>query len=381
MDPLIRIQVERLHASPIAVVVAVAGGGANALAWLLGTPGASRTILEALVPYAPYALADFLGYRPGQMASLDTARDMARTAYERARRLAPPGVPIVGVGCTAALATDRPRRGEHRCFVAAWTERAATGYGVTLVKGLRDREREDEIASRLVVRALAEASGVRFDLPLTLDDRERVEVVTVDNRDLIQRLLDGNVSTVTVRSDGGMVADEAVRGGLLSGSFHPFHEGHESLAGVAAAILEANVLFELSVTNVDKTPLELGEVRERLAQFAGKRTVVVTRAPTFHEKARLFPGCAFVIGWDTALRVVDPRYYSGSESEMMRALADIRKSGCRFLVAGREEGGVFHTLRDVPVPVGFEDIFSAIPEAAFRCDISSTTLRATDRRY
>ena len=102
--------------------------------------------------------------------------------------------------------------------------------------------------------------------------------------------------------------------------------------------------------------------------------------PVFSQKAQFFPGCTFIIGWDTAERLVDPVYYGGQEFEMMKALDDMRGLGCRFLVAGRVDGGVFHTLDDVPVPQGFENMFAAIPESAFRCDLSSTELRLKAER-
>ena len=44
-------------------------------------------------------------------------------------------------------------------------------------------------------------------------------------------------------------------------------------------------------------------------------------------------------------------------------------------MAGREHDGAFRTLDDVPVPRGFADLFEAIPESAFRQDVSSTELR------
>ena len=106
-------------------------------------------------------------------------------------------------------------------------------------------------------------------------------------------------------------------------------------------MLKAPVAFELSVLNVDKPPLERAEIQRRVAQFADKDAVVVTRAPTFREKACLLPGCTFIIGWDTAVRLLDPTYYQESEIEMLRALLEIRDLGCRFLVAGRVNGECF----------------------------------------
>ena len=366
---------ERLHASPTMAVVAVTGGGGRALSWLINEPGASRTVLEGLVPYAPSALQRFLGDPVAQSVSEDTASDMALAAYRRARRLRDGDVPVVGVGCTAAIATDRPLKGQHRCFVTAWTRRDVASYGVTFAKGHRDRAGEEEVVSKLVIRAMAEASEVESVLPLGLLDGEHLEVLRLDHGDLVDQLLAGQVDTVTSRADGSSVDDEPVRGAVLSGSFDPLHEGHEELAGAAASMLGAEVTFELSVRNVDKPPLLAAEVRSRLEQFAGRADVVITRAPTFTEKCDLFAECTFAIGWDTATRLVDPAYYGGDEAAMLGALAGMKRNGCRFLVAGRVDKGDFRTLADVPVPSGFGGMFTAIPQASFRRDLSSTELR------
>src|SRR2546430_85232 len=72
--------VAALHAKPRPVVLAVTGGGASAVAALLGVPGASRTVLEAVVPYHERALAEFLGFAPAQACSGETSRAMARRA-------------------------------------------------------------------------------------------------------------------------------------------------------------------------------------------------------------------------------------------------------------------------------------------------------------
>jgi hypothetical protein len=163
-------------------------------------------------------------------------------------------------------------------------------------------------------------------------------------------------------------------GGLLSGSFNPLHAGHERLAQAAAVVLGMPVLFELPVVNADKPPLSYAEVERRLEQFRGRHPVVLTRAPLFRDKAALFPGCVFVVGYDTAARLVEPRYYGG-EARRDAALAEIRAAGCRFLVAGRAVGGVFRTLSDIAIPERFRDLFIELPESVFRLDLSSTEIR------
>ena len=363
-----------LHAAPTAAVFAIAGAGTQAIAWLLSVAGASRSVLELSVPYSAPALAELLGYEPDQAVSRQTALDMARAAYRRALRLREDSAPVAGVACTATIATDRPKRGEHRCHVAYWTGAASAVYSLTFVKGLRDRAGEDAIASRLTLEAFAEAAGVNTGLALGLDDRERVDVERAVYIDPVMALSAGHVDHALV-SAGTAEADAPVRGAVLPGSFNPLHQGHRSLADAASRILGEPATFELSITNVDKPPLAETEIRRRLAQFDDTESVAVTRTPVFYRKADLFPGCVFVIGWDTATRLVDPRYYDGSDAKLVSALEHIRTQGCRFLVAGREHEGAFRTLDDVPVPRGFADLFEAIPESAFRQDVSSTELR------
>ena len=81
MDADIRSLIEAIHATPEQAVVALAGAGSEALAWLLSVPGASRTLLEALVPYGRHSMIGFLGHEPEQYVSSRNARDMAKAAY------------------------------------------------------------------------------------------------------------------------------------------------------------------------------------------------------------------------------------------------------------------------------------------------------------
>jgi hypothetical protein len=94
------------------------------------------------------------------------------------------------------------------------------------------------------------------------------------------------------------------------------------------------------------------------------------------EKARLYPGTTFVVGFDTAERILQTRFYNDSEQELKEALETIREQGCHFLVAGREDGeGNFHEADALDVIPDFRDLFRPIPTALFRQDISSTEIR------
>ncbi len=161
-------------------VLVVTGGGSRAVADLLTVPGASRTVLEAWAPYGERSLTEFLGTAPRQAVSVETASAMARKACERAVRLRPRAdAPVMGVACTAALATDRPRRGDHRAHVAVCADETVTTYSVTLEKGVRSREAEERAVADLVLFAVGRACGVESLACDALLPREQVRMQAI----------------------------------------------------------------------------------------------------------------------------------------------------------------------------------------------------------
>ncbi|MDY7103117.1 MAG: hypothetical protein S0880_18195 [Actinomycetota bacterium] len=156
--------VRRIHDSPTAAVLAITGGGVAAASDLLGMPGASRTVLELIVPYSQASLDDWVGAPVTGATSVDTAQRMAAASLARAHALVSAtgeAPPIVGLGVTAALATDRPKRGDHRAHLAL---RGPGGLGrtwsITLAKGERTRTEEDRLVADLTLRLLGEGCGI-----------------------------------------------------------------------------------------------------------------------------------------------------------------------------------------------------------------------------
>jgi hypothetical protein len=138
------------------------------------------------------------------------------------------------------------------------------------------------------------------------------------------------------------------------------------------------VTWELSVANVDKPPLDFLAVRKRVELLRGvdpQRLIALTYAPTFREKARLFPQAVFVVGADTIIRVADLRYYGGDAARRDDAVRQIAERGCRFLVFGRRLGDRFPTLAELDLPPALRALCDEVPASEFREDISSTELR------
>ncbi len=207
----------RLRATPWRHVFSITGGGSAFLSDYLSLPGASRSFLEATIPYSPEATNAFLGRRPENYSSEQTARLLASAALRRARTLADAekanaraasdvekpnknqkikeavenarqnanerledaenfdlsAFSLVGVGATASLVSDRPKRGEHRIFCAVETLFETFSATLTLAKGARDRAAEERLAADFILTVLLFAAETAVDrtAALGLDEK------------------------------------------------------------------------------------------------------------------------------------------------------------------------------------------------------------------
>ncbi len=265
-----------------------------------------------------------------------------------------------GLGMTAALRSLRPKRGEHRAFIALQTSTQTLVWHLPFEKNVRSRVEEE--------RELANAAYVFLTTGLGLHPES--PMLTAEEA--------GTVSEGLAPLFGEAPSFYGEPGSaVLPGAFNPLHKGHTGMRTLAEKILGNPVKYELSIQNADKPMLDCIDISNRMQQF-NTGECVFTNQSTFVDKARLLfneEGGTFVVGVDTLTRIDHPSYY-GSTSQRNAAIKEMARLGVRFLVFGRQEGKYFATLSKLAIGSDLRDLCEEVPETAFRCDISSTQIRA-----
>ena len=376
MNSDLEYSITRIHNSKTKLVMSVSGVGSQSINWLLSVPGASKTLIEATIPYSNESLNRYIGEVPRQYVSKTTALSMAKAAYIQGVEYGNHEIDIIGVSCTGAISTNRKRRGDNQAFIGLWGPRLKYVAHLILEKGERNRVEEEELVSSLIVQYIEEKLLGNSVLNMELNKLESVSVDETEFPSDLDSLVNGHISSITYMGSNLVGLDKSFKGGILSGSFNPMHQGHIELSKLASDMLGVPVAFEISAINVDKPPLQANEIEKRVSQFERSETVILTCAPLFGEKSSIFQNSTFIIGNDTALRLVDPKYYDNDVQNMYTSLQKVMDNKCDFLVAGRLQNSEFKTISDMAIPEAFISLFQGIPESQFRMDLSSTELRS-----
>lgn len=366
-----------------------------------------------------------------------------------------------GVSCTATLRSNSTKKGSHRCHIGIYSNEFSKVYSYEFEKEKRTRLEEEFLCSKLILNVISthcHVVGLK-DFP----ENEENMIITKEscekNDDILKRIYERKVSHALFYNkinddfNGKLknVKENVIKNDLSKdfmifenlklpknsliypGSFNPLHEGHLNLISAALKKLKIStktnenplVVFEISALNADKPPIEREIIKDRLKQFSKVNNrlfsdfsekfnfvVCVTSEPLFSGKSEIFKNCHFLIGADTFVRLINPKYYSDPKEltiptdekieipennrfNMISALSMIFERKCNFIVGGRvkqiknEEKGendfeTFDTILmekqleepGIPVlPKNLLTMFTGLSEDDFRMDISSTEIR------
>lgn len=345
-----------------------ASAGSGLMAGLATIPGLTKMFHEAHFPHAKEATSDYLGFVPDNFVCMDTALEQAMRAYYRAYQ--PDGKRTIGVGATAAVATNEAHRGDHRLWVGVFSDDYACVYYARFRKGVgeevraRDLHACDMLIGDAILKAVVE-EDVGLELP--------------DNVDFVHFMPDcGKQAKILLgkrpffRSDGArlgwddMMHDfEASGVGVYPGSFTVPHFGH---LGVAEAFTKKHhqpVVFAIEVSPPHKDLLSPCDMLKRAKLLKGHHVIFTWGYPYYLDKARLFPNTKIILGADAFVELLDAKW-GFSADDLQRVF---NETGTRLIVPDRLVKGVFTTLDDLNPPPGFP-----CERLPVRFDVSSSEL-------
>ena len=186
LDAATHTLIARIHAAARPCVLEFAGAGSQALWWLHCVAGSSRTVLEATDRYSRYSMISLLGSEPARYVSQETAVAMAHAAFARAHDLSRTAA-VVALSCTATIATDYAKKGNHGCWDK---EKIFRKYLIhPLIKEVRGEglmlaamTESPDITTKVVLKCqqkglilfwlLFEGCAIRITPPLTISESE-----------------------------------------------------------------------------------------------------------------------------------------------------------------------------------------------------------------
>ncbi len=343
--------VAALKEAGISLHVAATGAGAGIQAKLWSVPGASSFLSGCSFPYAQDETTELLGFTPEHSCCEETAIDLASAAYMKAYRFG--GKAPVGLGVTAAVQTDRVRKGKDRIHICVMTDMAVRLETVNIPDGT-SREKAGMTCDTTSVWMLLATLGI----DIYTAGKDATELA-------LSRFLDHPVFYRT----GERLAKFSDRHiALMPGAFNPPHVGHFGIAAETEQEHQRRVFFHVGMNTPHKDALTVQDMLRRAKLLRGYDAVFTQGDMLYIEKARRFPEIPLVMGSDALLRMLDPNW--GPEVKAM--LFEFSQLGTTFYVATRDGLKLDDCFERAGLDPEFRFLFT---ELRGTYDISSTKLR------
>jgi hypothetical protein len=346
-----------------------ASAGSGLMANLATISGLTKMLHEATFTHSKEATSDYLGFTPENFVCMDTAIEEAMMAYYRAYQ--PDGKQTIGVGATAAVATNEVHRGEHRVWVAVVTDYLVSVYYARFQKGVGEEVRtRDLLACDLLIgKAILSAIGSSeyVQLPKNVELHQTTPDCSVQAKILLSKRPYFRVDGKRLTWDNltQEVADFGV--GVYPGSFRRPHFGHFGVADEFCKKYRQPVVFAIEVSPPHKENLTVQDMLQRAKMLRGRNVIFTWGAPYYLDKARIFPNTKIILGADAFVSLMDSKW-GISVDELQRVF---HETGTQLVVPDRLVDGVFTTLEDLNSPDGFP-----CERLKVRFDVSSTGLLA-----
>jgi cytidyltransferase-like protein len=338
--------------------------------WMI--PGTSSFLVGASFPYATDDTDEFLGFKPASYCNREEALQLAMEAFMRAQRHQLAGearARAVGIAVSGAVASARGplRRGSNRIHVAVVSSRGALHREIPLPKPENSpiqRMLDNDVATTAVTNFLEYEVGIGCTPESFVVPEEELREIFFKHPYFSQ--------------SGARFADVRDVSTFFPGSFNPLHEGHQLM--VAETEEQGDLVsYTVCADSVHKRSLTVVDMLTRAAQFRLERLdgncgrVLFTQGdPLFVDKFKANPGSKFLMGVDTFIRMLDPKW-GPARAAVLKSIED---NQIHVQVSDRVQGGITTRAADAIrqlVPIlqrGSFDILDQIPP-----DVSSTELR------
>ena len=334
-----QLEAIRDHKPGINLYLACTGAGAGLQKILWDIPGASSFLVGCSFPYATRDTDEFLGFETDTgYCNQEMAMNMAIESYYRAIKTGniKDGKLNVGLGLSASVFSLKEHRGSHRVHVAVVTDNDAYIYNIELKKANTSRQQDGDISDKVglcaIIHACLDKSGMYSSLMKELiSETNNFEIF--DSKEC-KEFLSYCFWKRPYFSKSGKRFPKLVdneKTGYFAGSFNPPHEGHFGIANEFINLTGGNVIFTISGDHPSKGNLDIQEMLWRAKLLSGHDRVFTLGEPLFLNKTQNHPNRAFLMGSDTLLTLLDPKW-GPSTSDV---IAGLKEANTRLYISVR----------------------------------------------